>query len=127
MGVPSPFFPVLLANLIHLHKISVADPDSMGSQAPDPDSQSGPGSRRAKMTHKKRKKLINFIFWSAACSLLRAEGFSYSLEVFYGGLGLQSFIKKYNFFSDVPVFFCHQKYGSGSRFNESGSAILYKI
>ncbi len=28
------------------------------------------GSSRAKMTHKQRKKLINFIFWSAGCSLL---------------------------------------------------------
>jgi hypothetical protein len=36
----------------------------------DPDSQSGPGSRRAKMTQKNRKKLINFIFWSAGWSLL---------------------------------------------------------
>jgi hypothetical protein len=62
MGVPSPFFPVLLANLIHLHKISVADPDSIGSQNPYPGPQSGPGYRRAKMTHKNRKKLINFIF-----------------------------------------------------------------
>jgi len=28
----------------------------------DPDSQSGSGSRRAKMNQKHRKKLINFIF-----------------------------------------------------------------
>jgi hypothetical protein len=33
----------------------VADPDSIGSV--DPDSESGSGSRRAKMTHKSRKKL----------------------------------------------------------------------
>ncbi len=38
-------------------------------------------SSRAKMTYKNRKKLINFIFWSAGCSLLRAEGFSCSLNV----------------------------------------------
>jgi len=29
------------------------DPDSIGSVDPDPDSVSGSGSRRAKMTHKK--------------------------------------------------------------------------
>jgi hypothetical protein len=32
------------------------------------------------------KKLRNFMF-SAGCSLLKAEGFSYSLDVLYGGLG----------------------------------------
>jgi hypothetical protein len=30
-------------------------------------------SKRAKMTHKNRKKLRNFMFWSAGCSLLRAK------------------------------------------------------
>jgi hypothetical protein len=42
----------------------VVDPDSVGSLDPDPvtDSQSGSGSRRAKKTHKHRKKLINFMF-----------------------------------------------------------------
>ncbi len=44
---------------------------SMGS----PDSRSGSGSRREKL-HEIRTKLINFICWSAGCSLLRAEGFS---------------------------------------------------
>jgi hypothetical protein len=42
------------------------------------------GSRRAKMTHKK-------FFLEISCSgysLLRAEGFSYSLDVLYGGLGI---------------------------------------
>jgi len=37
------------------------------------------------------------MFWSAECSLLRAEGFSCSLGFLYGGLGiskLQFFIKK---------------------------------
>ncbi len=29
---------------------------------PDPHSESGSGSRRAKMTHKSRKKFINFMF-----------------------------------------------------------------
>ncbi len=41
----------------------------------------GSGSRRAKMTHKHIKKLIFFIFWSAGCSLLRAEVFSCSLDI----------------------------------------------
>jgi hypothetical protein len=41
---------------------SAVDPDSMGplDQYPDPDAQYGSGSRRAKMTHKHRKKIINF-------------------------------------------------------------------
>ena len=46
------------------------------------------GSRRAKITHTNRKKLIYSIFWSAGCSFFRAEGFSCSLEVFYEGLGI---------------------------------------
>ncbi len=33
------------------------------------------------MTHKHRKKLINFIFWGAGCSLLRAKVFSCSLDI----------------------------------------------
>jgi hypothetical protein len=49
---------------------------------------SGSGPRRTNMTHKNRKKLINFIFVSAGCSLLRAEGFSCSLNALYGGLGI---------------------------------------
>jgi hypothetical protein len=60
---------------------------------PDPD----PDWRRAKMTHKNIKMLINFIVCSAECSLLRAEGFSCSLDVLFGGLGiskLKIFIEK---------------------------------
>jgi hypothetical protein len=45
---------------------------------PDPDSESG--SRRAKITHKSRKKFKNF--------LLRAEGFFSNLDVLYGGIGI---------------------------------------
>jgi hypothetical protein len=78
------------------------DPDSIKSV--DPDSKSGSGFRRAKITHKNRKKLRNFMFLSARCSLLRAEGFSCSLDVLYGGLGiskLQILIKKYEFFSQL--------------------------
>jgi hypothetical protein len=40
------------------------------------DPGSGCGSRGAKMAQKNIKQLINFIFLSAGCSLLRAEGFS---------------------------------------------------
>jgi hypothetical protein len=67
------------------------DPD------PDPHSNYGSGSRRAKMTHKNRKNYRIFMFCSAGCSLLRAEGFSCSLGVLYGGLGIskwQVLIKK---------------------------------
>ncbi len=49
------------------------------------------------MTPKNRIKDRIFIFWSAGCSLLRAEGFSCSLSVLYVGLGiskLQFLIKK---------------------------------
>ncbi len=62
------------------------DPDSMGSLDPYPQSGSGSGSRRAKMTQKNIRELTKFIFWSAICSLLRAEGFSCSLDVLYEGL-----------------------------------------
>jgi hypothetical protein len=57
---------------------------------PDPHSNcgSGSGSRRAKMAHKNRKKFRIFMFLSTGCSLLRTEGFSCSLGVLYGGLGI---------------------------------------
>jgi hypothetical protein len=48
---------------------------------------SGSGDRMAKMTQKiekTSKKLRNLMFWSAGCSLLRAEGFFCSLDVLYG-------------------------------------------
>ncbi len=68
------------------------DTDSLGSLDPYPDLdsqselRSGSRSRRAKMTHICRK--IKLHFWGAGCSLLRAEGFSCSLDVLYGGLGI---------------------------------------
>jgi hypothetical protein len=40
------------------------------------------------MTHKNRKKSRIFMFLRTRCSLLRAEGFSCSLGVLYGGLGI---------------------------------------
>ncbi len=39
-------------------RVSVSDPDSI--RLVDPDSESGPGSRRAKMTNKNRKKVKKF-------------------------------------------------------------------
>ncbi len=71
-------------------------------------SGSGSESRRAKMTHKNRKKSRIFMFLSTGCSLLRAEGFSCSLGVLYGGLGiskLQFLIKKIEIkFPTINVF-----------------------
>jgi hypothetical protein len=49
------------------------------------------------MAQKNRKQVINFIFGNAECYLLRAEGFSYSLDVLSGGLvisKLQFWIRK---------------------------------
>ncbi len=60
------------------------------------------------MTQKNRKKDRIFIFRSAGCSLLRAEGFSCSLGVLYGGLGigkLQFLIKKIKIIFLVVSFF----------------------
>jgi hypothetical protein len=66
----------------------VVDPDSMGSMDPYPDTQSG--SRRAKIIPKHRNKFMNFIFASAGCSLLSSKGFSCSLDVRYGDLGIRN-------------------------------------
>ncbi len=69
-----------------LNETRVSDPD------PDPHGSAliwVAGSRtRAKMTHKNRKKSWIFMFLSTGCSLLMAEGFSCSLGVLYGGLGI---------------------------------------
>jgi hypothetical protein len=74
------------------------------------------------MTHKKRKKSRIFMFLSTGCSLLRAEGFSCSLGVLYGGLGiskLQFFIKKIEIKFPVLNFLNFRSsnpgYGSGIR------------
>jgi hypothetical protein len=37
------------------------DPDSIGPVDPDPDSESGSGFRRAKITHKSRKKFVKVL------------------------------------------------------------------
>jgi hypothetical protein len=69
-------------------RVSNPDPHYFELLDPDPHSNCGSGSRRAKMTHKNRKKSSIFMFLSTGCSLLRAEGFSCSLGVLYGGLGI---------------------------------------
>jgi hypothetical protein len=71
-----------LARVSDPHQFELLDPD------PDPHSNCGSGSRRAKMTHKNRKESRIFMFSSTGCSLLRAEGFSCSLGVLYGGQGI---------------------------------------
>ncbi len=64
-----------------------------GRLDPDPGGQT--------MAHKNRKKrkkfhvfmyhVFMFMFWSAGCSLLKAEDFSYSLDALYGGLGIVNY------------------------------------
>jgi hypothetical protein len=56
------------------------------------------------MTHKNIKNFIIFIVSSAGCSILRAKGFSCSLDVLYGSLGISNLqfliLKKFfNFFN----------------------------
>jgi hypothetical protein len=75
---------------IRIHIRIRMDPHLFELLDPDQHLNCGSGSRRAKMTHKNRKKSRIFMF-------LRAEGFSCSLSVLYGGLGiskLQFLIKK---------------------------------
>ncbi len=92
---------------------------------PYPGLESGYGSRRAN-DPQNWKKFRNFIFWSAWCSLLRAEGFFCSLDVFYGGLDmgilhflikiLNFFLNCYNFWSSKPLI----RIVSGSVFSLKG-------
>jgi hypothetical protein len=58
------------------------------------------GSRSAKITHKSRTKVNRLNFLSAGCSLLRAGGFSCSLDILNGGLGISKLQeqKNINFF-----------------------------
>ncbi len=71
------------------------------------------------MAHKNRKKFINFLFLSAGYFLFRAEGFSCSLDIRYGGLGISKlqFLIKKGFKKISAVFFSsifgHQNPGSG--------------
>ncbi len=43
-------------------RVADPDPDSTGSVDPDPNSESGPASRRAKMNHKSRNFFFKFMF-----------------------------------------------------------------
>jgi hypothetical protein len=47
--------------LLSVHR-SVVDTDSMGSLGPDPDSQSGSGTRREKMTQINLKEVLDVLF-----------------------------------------------------------------
>ncbi len=83
------------------------------------------------MTYKNRKKL------SAGCSLLRTDGFSFSLDVLYGGLGksqlhrlknkISFFFFSCNFFQFLviktlePDRYSDSNAGSGSGLDKSGS------
>jgi hypothetical protein len=51
-------------------------------------SGSGSGSRRAKMTHKRRKKFVKVHALKCWMASLRAEGFFCNLDILYGGLGI---------------------------------------
>ncbi len=52
---------------------------------------------------KLKKKKKNFMFWSAGCSLLRAEGFFCNLDVLYEGTGIgKLWIWCLNFWSSKP-------------------------
>jgi hypothetical protein len=100
---------------------------------------SGSGSRRAKITHEYRESKVCSCFWSAGCSLLRAEGFSCSLCDLYGDLRISKLnfnLKNKKKISSCKCFsiFGHQnpkfgivsgsEYGSGIIKNAgSGSAI----
>ncbi len=70
------------------------------------------------MTVQNRKKSRIFMFFSTGCSLLWAEGFSSSLGIFYGGLGISKFqilIKKIEIkFSSHNFFFNFRSSNPGS-------------
>ncbi len=51
------FFPSFKVGWIAIVSIRVADPDPDSIGSVDPDSEPGSGFRRAKMTHKSRKKI----------------------------------------------------------------------
>ena len=66
-----------------------------GQLDPDPHWEYGSVPRRPKKTQKNIKRR-NFMFYSAGCSLLRAEGFTCRLDVLYRGLWISKleFVKK---------------------------------
>jgi hypothetical protein len=92
----------------HLLATSVVDPDT------DPDPHYfrikwGLWIRiqEGKNDPQKRKNLINLVFSSAECSLLRAEGFLCSLDVSYGSLGISKlqFLIKKRYTKNLQLFF----------------------
>jgi hypothetical protein len=80
------------------------------------------------MTNKNRKKSRIFMFLGTGCSLLRAEGFSCSLGVLYGGLRiskLQFLIKKIEIkFPAINFRSSNPGSVSGSALNQCGSDTL---
>ncbi len=48
--------------------------------------------QEGKNDSKNRRKLRNFMFRSAGCSLLRAEGFSFCLDILYGDLWISKLL-----------------------------------
>ncbi len=89
------------------------------------------------MSYKYSKKVKNFhvLKCHSRCSVLRAKGFSCSLCVLFGGLGITKYkiavflSKKYTIFSAVSFsIFSHQnpgfETGSGSALNQCGSTTL---
>jgi hypothetical protein len=97
------------------------------------------------MTHKNRKKARIFMFLSTGFCLLRAEGFSYSLGVLYGGprISKLQFLIQENFQHKFFSVLGHQSLDpesgsairknagsgsvSGSALNQCGSETLPKI
>jgi hypothetical protein len=99
----------------------------MGPLDPYPDLKSRFRSKRANVPSK-IEKLLNLIFLSAGCSLLRVEGF-YSLDVLLRRPRDKKNckIKKYiNFFlANFLQFLVIQNHETGSGFNESRSTTLF--
>jgi hypothetical protein len=57
-GIAAKLDQVIKTKIIRTVHVSVSDPDPDSIRLVDPDSESGPGSRRAKMTNKKKKKSL---------------------------------------------------------------------
>ncbi len=90
------------------------DPDSLGSLYPDPE------GKDAIEKYKTVNKFHLFLL-SAGCSLLRAEGFSSSLDLLYGGLGiskLQFLIKK--IYKNFQLYFLSSVFGHQNPGSVSG-------
>jgi hypothetical protein len=82
------------------------DPDPHQFELLDPDPHPDPGGQKLPTNIEKKSKE----FSCAGCSLLRAEGFSYSLCVLYGGLRiskLQFSIQKIFLTSFTALIFCN--------------------